>query len=287
MDRVDLTTLRREVEAARAHGTDQDAKQLIRWAHSLLGSQLMMSTAFGYSGMVILHMVRDLCPDLPVYFLDTGFHFPESLQFAEDLRAKWKVNLILKRPKVFGEAFREKFGEALYQRNPDLCCHKNKVEPFDDLLNQHQGWITGIRRDQGSTRAQAEPLEVLEGARLKVQPLVHWRRADVEAYLKEHDVPLHPLFSQGYTSVGCAPCTRPATDSNDERSGRWAGLAKRECGLHTSWKAKEPKTESDAQPEAPNDDSGSTKNHSSAAEVDDKRPAAEDGGPDLPRAAEA
>jgi phosphoadenosine phosphosulfate reductase len=239
MDRIDESTLRQEVEAARSRGTDRDAKALVRWGYDLLGDKLMMSTAFGKSGMVILHMVRDLAIDLPVYFLDTAYHFPETIQYIEMLRASWGVNFILKRPKLYGPAFEAAHGAEPYRTDPDFCCHKNKVEPFAEILEGYQGWITGVRRDQGESRAQAEPIEVLEGAKLKLQPLVFWSRAEVEAYIKEHDIPLHPLFAQGYTSIGCAPCTRLPIDPSDERSGRWAGLAKRECGLQTSWKAQD------------------------------------------------
>ena len=254
MDRVGVTTLRQEVEAARAHGTDQDPRRLIQWAHDLLGKGLMMSTAFGTSGMVILHIVREIVPELPVYFLNTGFHFAETLAYAEELREKWKLNLILKLPKVHGDAFKKEYGDRLYQVDPDLCCHKNKVEPFDDILREHQGWITGVRRDQGQSRAQAEPLELLEGGLLKVQPLVTWKREDVEEYLKRHEVPLHPLFAQGYTSIGCEPCTRRPLDPGDERSGRWAGIAKKECGLHTFWGKQKEAAEEEAKTDEGSDD---------------------------------
>ena len=228
--------LLREVEAARARGIDRDARAVIRWAHETLGDKLMMTTAFGKSGMVILHLVRDIVPDLPIYFLDTSFHFPETIEFAEKLRDDWKVNLILKKPELHGEAFRARYGDKLHETDPDLCCHKNKVEPQRELLERYQGWIAGVRKDQASTRAQAEAIEVLEGGKLKVQPLANWGRVQVEAYIEEHSIPLHPLFSRGYTSIGCAPCTQPSSDAANERAGRWMGKGKVECGLHTFWK---------------------------------------------------
>jgi phosphoadenosine phosphosulfate reductase len=206
----------------------------------------MMSTAFGKSGMVILHLVREVAPNLPIYFLNTGFHFAETLAYAEELRKKWNLNLILKLPKVHGDAFTKEYGERLYQVDPDLCCHKNKVEPFDEILQEHQGWITGVRRDQGQSRAQAEPLELLEGGMLKIQPLVTWKLEDVQKYVSEHDIPLHPLFADGFTSIGCEPCTKRPLVPGDERSGRWAGIAKKECGLHTFW-AKQKETAEESQ----------------------------------------
>lgn len=243
MTRVSAEALREAVHRARHSGADRDIPSLLQWAHELLGDGLMMSTAFGKSGMCILHLVKDLIPGLPVYFLDTGFHFRETLEYAETIRREWRVNLIAHRPKVYGVEFVRQFGEKLYETNPDLCCHKNKVEPFRELFGaegRYQGWITGVRRDQASTRAQADPLEVLEGGLLKVQPLALWTRERVEAYIEEHRIELHPLFAQGYTSIGCEPCTSRNSDSSDERAGRWAGKAKTECGLHTFWKKSSP-----------------------------------------------
>lgn len=230
--------LRAAVEEIRASGLERDSRKLIGRAYDLLGKDLMMSTAFGKSGMCLIHMVRELGIPIPIYFVDTGFHFPESLDFVETLKKDWNVNLQLQRPKLYKVEFTQKFGDKLYETDPDLCCQKNKVEPFAELIQQYRGWITGVRRDQSSTRAQAEPIEILEGDKLKLQPIAYWTREDVEAYLKEHNIPLHPLFSQGYTSIGCAPCTRPNNDASNERAGRWAGKAKTECGLHTHWKKK-------------------------------------------------
>ena len=118
---------------------------------ALLGDALMMSTAFQKNGMVILHLLREIAPRIPVFFLDTGFHFPETLEFTEKLRREWQVNIILKRPKLYGEDFKRVHGPELYRTDPDLCCHKNKVEPFEEILQEYQGWIAGVRRDQGAS----------------------------------------------------------------------------------------------------------------------------------------
>jgi phosphoadenosine phosphosulfate reductase len=232
---IDEAALTNEVEDARRRGIDRDARQVIRWAHDLLGDGLMMTTSFQKSGMIILHLVRDIVPDLPVFFLDTGFHFQETLDFAERIRRDWSINLILQRPKLFGEAFHAQHGK-LYEKNPDLCCHLNKVEPQKELLEKYQGWIAGVRRDQATTRGTAESLEILEGAKLKVQPLARWSRPEVDEYLKSNAIPMHPLFDLGYPSIGCQPCTQPCNDPSNERAGRWMGKAKTECGLHTFWK---------------------------------------------------
>jgi phosphoadenosine phosphosulfate reductase len=236
MDLMGLAALEKAVEEARRAGVDKDPRGVMRWARDLLGEGVMMTTSFQKGGMVLLHMVREAAPGLPVFFLDTGFHFPETLQFAERIRKEWGLNLILRTGKLHGPAFEAKYGK-LHESNPDLCCHLNKVEPQAEILKEYQGWITSIRRDQAVTRAQAEVLEVLEGAKLKVQPLAGWSREQLGAYIKEHQIPIHPLYSQGYTSIGCGPCTQPSSDPQNERAGRWGGK-KVECGLHTFWQSR-------------------------------------------------
>ena len=242
MARIDQATLEQATFAAREEGIDREPERLIRWAGDLLGENLMMSTAFGKSGMCILHMVKDVCPELPVYFIDTGFHFKETLEFLDELRDLWKVNLVARKPALFGVEFVKKFGDNLYETDPDLCCHKNKVEPFRELFGEegeYQAWIAGVRRDQSSTRAQAEGIELMGGNLVKIQPLAFWTKDLVDEYTKKHDLPQHPLFSMGYNSIGGEPCTSACGDSDDERAGRWAGKAKTECGLHTFWHSKE------------------------------------------------
>ena len=230
--RLAASALAEAMTAARAARLDRDPRALIRWAHGLLGHQLMMTTSFQKSGMVILDMVREVAPGLAVYFLDTGFHFTETLAFAERIRRQWGVDVVLHRPQLFGPAFDARHGR-LYERDPDRCCRLNKVEPQRELLARHQGWIAGVRRDQTAARGGAGTLELLEGDLIKIQPLAHWTRRDVDDYLAAHAVPVHPLFAAGYASIGCAPCTVPCSDPTDDRAGRWAGRGKTECGLHT------------------------------------------------------
>ena len=136
MTRIDQATLEKAAFAAREEGIDREPGRLIRWAPDLLGEHLMMSTAFGKSGMCILHMVKDVCPELPVYFIDTGFPFKAPLTFLDELRELWGVNLVARKPTLFGVEFVKKFGEKLYETDPDLCCHKNKVEPFRELFGE-------------------------------------------------------------------------------------------------------------------------------------------------------
>ncbi|TMA62019.1 MAG: hypothetical protein E6J68_14910 [Deltaproteobacteria bacterium] len=223
--RLDDATLSREVDAARARGIGRDARAVIQWAHDLLGDGLMMTTSFQKSGMIILHMLREIAPHLPVYFLDTGFHFPETLAFAERVRREWNVNLIFQRAKLFGEAFRAQHGK-LYERDPDLCCHLNKVEPQAELLERYQGWIAGVRRDQADTREGAESLEILEGGTLRVQPLAHWVRSDVEAYLRA---------SGRSSGVRSRPPRRPARGACLDAMWTMTATARSWLGLERPW----------------------------------------------------
>jgi phosphoadenosine phosphosulfate reductase len=231
-ERLRRDALESAVREALASGLDRDPRQLLRWAYDLLGPRLMMTTALQKGGMVILHMVKDWLPELPVFFIDTRFHFSETLEFLQEVERRWGLRVKLQRPTMAFDAFKAAHGETLFETNPDLCCHINKVEPMAALTERYQGWVTAVRRDQSTTRAQADPLEILESNQLKVQPLVHWTRAMVEAYVREHAVLLHPLYERGYTSIGCAPCTVPSGAGGGERDGRWAGKAKTECGLH-------------------------------------------------------
>ncbi len=233
---ITLSDLEEAVDGARRKGIDRDAGQLIRWAYGLLGNQLMMTTSFQKGGMVLLHLVRECAPALPVFFIDTGHHFPETVDFADRIRRSWGINLIVEKPRPRDTFFSDPDG-TLHETNRDLCCHLNKVLPSRAIVGRHQGWITAIRRDQASTRAHADTLEVFDGGKLKVQPLALWSRERVNAYVRDHEVPVHPLHARGYPSIGCAPCTRPCSDPGNERAGRWAGQ-KLECGIHTFTKGR-------------------------------------------------
>ncbi|MGH8992215.1 MAG: phosphoadenylyl-sulfate reductase [Acidimicrobiia bacterium] len=160
-------------------------------------------------------------PRVEVFFLDTGFHFPETLATARHLQARYDLNLVALRPEP---------GAATYDRDGlDACCTARKVGPMEAYLATKAAWVTGLRRDETPARARARALE-WDAARglVKVNPLLTWTDADVERYVARHDLPVNPLRAQGYASIGCAPCTLPGTG----REGRWAGTDKSECGLH-------------------------------------------------------
>jgi phosphoadenosine phosphosulfate reductase len=187
-----------------------------------------LTVSFGGGGLVLAHIVSRLDPTVPVLFLDTGFHFPETLAFKDQFVRRYGLNLIELTPATDPG--------PLYQTDPDRCCWIRKVEPLERALTGFDAWISAVRQDQNALRDAVEPVEHHEvGGRtiVKVFPLLHWSRADVTRYLTEHDVPHHPLLDRGYTSIGCWPCTRPTAPGESERAGRWSGTTKTECGLHT------------------------------------------------------
>jgi phosphoadenosine phosphosulfate reductase len=216
-------------------------REVLAWA-ALKVEKLTVATSFQSSGLVILHMLHEIRPDLPALFLDTGFHFPETLEFKERIVQLFGLNLIdLRGEHGSREAQEAQHGTDLYRRDPNLCCHINKVAPLQDALAGYDAWISGIRRDQSVWR-QSTPIaetQVLASGKpiLKVHPLALWSRSDVEDYVREHEIPTHPLYERGYRSIGCWPCTSTTVAKDSEREGRWAGLEKTECGIHTFGRA--------------------------------------------------
>lgn len=215
----------------------QDPATVLKWAATEF-DRLAVATSFQGSGLVILHLLREVRPDVPIFFLDTGFHFDETLAFRDRIASEWGLvvtTLQGRHPSAEDQA--KEYGPELYRRDPNLCCHINKVEPLQRALEDHDAWISGIRRDQSPLRTGTPVLEaqVLPSGReiLKVHPLAQWTKADVQAYLEEHDIPTHPLLERGYASIGCWPCTRVVRAGEDERVGRWDGFTKTECGIHT------------------------------------------------------
>ncbi|MBM4265951.1 MAG: phosphoadenylyl-sulfate reductase [Deltaproteobacteria bacterium] len=231
---------------------DAPAEEILRWVTDTFAPDAVLTMSFQHEGVVIAHMLRDIAPATPVFFIDTGYHFPETLAYREELVSRFGLpiqNLTSTMPRP---EFIAKYGDDLHQRDPDLCCKINKVEPLQLALRGVRAWINGRRRDQASTRTAMRIVEALKGGMVKVNPLANWTSKDTYAYLTRHDIPTHPLFEQGYTSIGCWPCTRPILAGEDERAGRWAGRGKTECGLHTFLApADEEAADTSAEPAAP------------------------------------
>ncbi|MCZ2128097.1 MAG: phosphoadenylyl-sulfate reductase [Anaerolineales bacterium] len=221
-----------EIENLSLEFETKTPQEIIRWAVTEYSPEIAMSSSFQTQSMPLLHMATRIDPNLIVFFLDTGYHFWETLMFREQLAADWNLNVRDLRRDPRWDAFALQNIRTLPIDDPNLCCYLNKVQPMQRALQGMKAWISGIRRDQTSVRAQAKILEMQNGL-LKINPLLNWTRADVERYAKEHDLPKHPLYDKGYRSVGCAPCTIAIGADDDERAGRWAGRGKIECGLHT------------------------------------------------------
>lgn len=202
-------------------------EELLSWAWHEYAPRIALSSSFQTQSLPLLHMVSRTTPEMPVLFIDTGFHFPETLVFRDRLTAEWGLNVRIVRPAA------DEFRPGLFGQDPDACCLVHKVEPLRRAMQGLLAWISGIRRDQTGDRATGEAVEKV-GDLVRVHPLLEWTSQDVWKYINAHDLPTHPLLAKGYLSIGCSPCTRPVHDGEDERAGRWAGQAKMECGLHTA-----------------------------------------------------
>jgi len=204
---------------------------LLTWAWEAFDGEVTASSSFQTQSAPLLHAIATTVPEMPVMFLDTGFHFPETLAYRDELSERLGLNLRVLTPRLGHGGFKRSHGE-LHRRDPDMCCYLNKVEPLEDALADYGAWVAGIRRDQTGNRSNAMPVMRRRDGLVKLGPMVTWSDSDIARYLHEHDLPSHPLLSKGYLSVGCAPCTRAVLPGEDDRAGRWAATAKTECGLH-------------------------------------------------------
>ena len=212
-----------ELAAISAELERQPATSAIRWAWERFGPDVVLASSFQDS--VLVHLAMQVAPEIEVVFLDTQYHFAETLWYVERIKERYDLNLRVMRPLVAPD--------DLWQTDPDDCCAMRKVEPLARALDGKHGWMTGLRRAESPTRV-ATPIAHLDIGRgiVKVNPLAPWTDDDIAAYKRDHDLPEHPLAAQGYPSIGCWPCTRPVKPGDDPRSGRWTGRGKMECGLH-------------------------------------------------------
>lgn len=197
--------------------------------------RVCITCSFQAEDMVVLHMLRQRVPDVPVLFLDTGYHFKETYEYRDRMTAAWKLNLVNLVPELTTAQQENKFG-ILYRSDPGRCCHLRKVEPLMAALERFDLWFTGLRREQSPTRKNLKAVEhhqLPSGRSLrKVSLLAEWGWREVSEAMDLNGIEYLPLYSQGYPSIGCEPCTALPTNVNEPRSGRWAGL-KLECGIHT------------------------------------------------------
>ncbi|GIO15328.1 phosphoadenosine phosphosulfate reductase [Cohnella xylanilytica] len=205
---------------------------VIRWAVETFPN-ITFACSFGAEDVVLVDMLQKISPSTDIFYLDTDFHFKETYETRDRMAAKYGLTFVQVKPKSTPEEQAAEHGDELWKRDPNACCNIRKVEPLTRILGQYEAWITGIRRDQAPTRANAKKVEYdTKFGLVKFNPLASWTSEDVWNYIRENDVIYNPLHDQNYPSIGCEHCTRPVMPGEDPRAGRWAGSEKTECGLH-------------------------------------------------------
>lgn len=227
-----------ELEELRQHSQRLETStpaEIIAWAVETYFPKLTMATAFGPEGCVIIHLLSKIEPRTPVFNLDTGYQFKETLELRDRIAQRYGIEVEYKRPELSVAEYEAANGGPVYKTEPDRCCFERKIKVLQQAAVGMNAWMSGIRRDQSPDRAKA-PIVGWDKkfGLVKISPLANWTKKEVWKIITEEDVPYNPLHDQGYTSIGCFPCTRPVTFGEDERAGRWSGTAKKECGLHTS-----------------------------------------------------
>jgi phosphoadenosine phosphosulfate reductase len=212
---------------------DRSPEALLEWADETFGDKVVLTCSFGgASGMVLLDMVTRLHCAAPIVFLDTDLLFPETYALVEQAEQHYGIAIERRHPTLTLAEQELQEGPELYAHDPDRCCGIRKVKPLAEALSPYDAWISGIRRDQSSTRAQTPLVQWNQKHQvLKLSPLATWTERQVWRYIHANNVPYNVLLDQGYPSIGCTPCTQPA-NGTASRAGRWAGFAKTECGLH-------------------------------------------------------
>jgi phosphoadenosine phosphosulfate reductase len=199
------------------------AREIIRWAVDRFAPHLALTASM--TDAVLIDLAVNVHPAIEVVFIDTGYHFPETLATVETVRRRYGLNLRMMTV--------EAHDRALWELDPENCCSAVKVGQLDRALLGKAAWMSGLRRSEATTRVTAPIVARDLRGLVKVNPLALWTDDDVAGYIADHDVPVNPLLQRGYPSIGCMPCTQPASDPTDARSGRWAGRTRTECGLHT------------------------------------------------------
>ncbi|MFZ2904955.1 MAG: phosphoadenylyl-sulfate reductase [Cyclobacteriaceae bacterium] len=197
------------------------------------GKTLFTSSSFQSHSLVMLHILSRIDRTIPVYFINTGYHFPETMKFRDHITELFGLNTIDVKSEVSKHMQRDSEGRLLFTSDPDHCCYLNKTQPMDGALRTHDVWINGVRADQSAVRAAMKVEQPAPYNTIRFHPMLDWNSKMVWQYQKEYNLPTHPLEAKGYVSIGCEPCTRKLDPGMQEREARWYGLKKVECGLHT------------------------------------------------------
>lgn len=207
--------------------------EVLRWADKIFGHEMALATGFGAEGCVLVSMLSEINPNARFFYLDTDLLFPETYHLRNELEKKYGITFERKASKVSLEEQTIKYGERLWESDSNLCCNLRKVEPLREMLTNLTAWITAIRRDQSTARTNSGIIEHdKKFGLIKINPLAGWTKRDVWRYIVSNEVPYNPLHDQNYPSIGCRPCTSKVQIGEDDRSGRWRGKEKTECGLH-------------------------------------------------------
>ena len=210
---------------------DATAEEIVQWAADTFDDRLCLTSSM--TDAVLIHLASRVQPGIDVVFLDTGYHFAETIGTRDAVAVVYPVNVVNVTPERTVAEQDAEFGARLYARDPDFCCHMRKVQPLERTLRRYDAWITGVRRDETASRRNAQAVEWdARRQMVKVNPIVSWTQDDVDAYITEHGILVNPLVDDGYPSIGCATCTLRIEPGADPRSGRWAGTGKNECGIH-------------------------------------------------------
>jgi len=208
-------------------------QDILRWAVDKFHPRLTMATAFGAEGCCIIHMLAEIQPAVRIFNLETGYQFPETLELREKIKQRYGIEVEYVRPALTVEEYEKEHGGPLYSSYSDQCCHDRKMVPLRKAVVGYDAWISAIRKDQTLHRARADIVHWDAKFNLvKFNPLLEWTKKEVWNFINDHDIPYNSLHDRNYPSIGCWPCTRPVNEGEDDRSGRWFGTVKKECGLH-------------------------------------------------------
>ena len=228
---LDTDTLRRAAERAGDELEGASAFDVLRWADDHLGDSWCVTSSM--ADALVPHLASRVHPGIDVVFLDTGYHFAETIGTRDAVVATMDVTVRTVEPRQTVAEQDRSFGARLYERNPDQCCALRKVTPLREALKGYRGWASGLRRDESVTRRDVKLVEWdARRSMVKLNPIAAWTQADVDAYLATNGILINPLLYDGFGSIGCAPCTRRIKPGEDARAGRWAGMSKTECGIH-------------------------------------------------------
>jgi phosphoadenosine phosphosulfate reductase len=227
-------SLRAELREASQALESATPQQILQWAVERFADKFTMATAFGPEGMCLIHMLAEIAPATPIFNLETGYQFRETLELREQVKRRYGIEVEFKYPELSVEEYERLHGGPLYKTDPGRCCGDRKLAVLRRAARGFHAWSSAIRRDQSPDRADHPIVGWDEKFHLvKVSPLANWTKRHVWGFITRFDIPYNPLHDAGYPSIGCWPCTRSVMSGEDERAGRWSGFAKTECGLHS------------------------------------------------------